>query len=372
MARMRIKSVASKQTWCDAKDAYRDASLLEDAVRHLLSSDELLILAGLGTSLGIEAVEGLPEPPSMDALWSGVEALDPDRFLHVREAVHFPSSTTDIEDLLSRCQSYLDVNDDAAVRDFVASAESEIARLCRFVSQRSDLPTHTSFLRKFCRRSAGQARTKVFTTNYDLAFEYAAAQVGMVVIDGFSFTEPRSFDAGLFEYDIVRRADPPEYAPNVFQLYKLHGSVDWEREDGATRRNARADQPLLIYPRASKFQFSYQPPFFDMMASLQAALRRPNLGVLAIGFGFRDPHVVQPLMTAIRTNPSLTCMVVSPGVETAPSQPVRHIGALIDEGDGRHCLVAGSFADFVAQVPELYVETHAEIQAMRMRRAGIE
>jgi len=39
-------------------------------------------------------------------------------------------------------------------------------------------------MRAVGRRSAQQQRLKLFTTNYDLAFEHAASNTGFVVIDG--------------------------------------------------------------------------------------------------------------------------------------------------------------------------------------------
>lgn len=48
-------------------------------------------------------------------------------------------------------------------------------------------------------------RAKIFTLNYDLLFEQAAAKGGYVVIDGFSFSMPRTFSGVYFDYDIVVR-----------------------------------------------------------------------------------------------------------------------------------------------------------------------
>ena len=82
------------------------------------------------------------------------------RFATVRETVNFPPESSNIEDLLSRCQSFLDVHEDVDVRSFIEEAEGEIARLCRFVTPQSDLDIHVSFLQKFARRAPGQARVE--------------------------------------------------------------------------------------------------------------------------------------------------------------------------------------------------------------------
>ena len=53
-----------------------------------------------------------------------------------------------------------------------------------------DWVSHDKFMRAVGRRSAQQQRLKLFTTNYDLAFEHAASNTGFVVIDGFEFLTP--------------------------------------------------------------------------------------------------------------------------------------------------------------------------------------
>jgi hypothetical protein len=53
----------------------------------------------------------------------------------------------------------------------------------------------------------------------------------------------------------VRRriGERPTLEPNVAQLLKLHGSVDWNRKAGHIERRADPDQPVLIYPAQTKF-----------------------------------------------------------------------------------------------------------------------
>jgi hypothetical protein len=48
------------------------------------------------------------------------------------------------------------------------------------------LAAHESVLRKLARRGSRKPRAKVFTSNYDLCFEYAARRQRFVIVDGFS------------------------------------------------------------------------------------------------------------------------------------------------------------------------------------------
>lgn len=64
---------------------------------------------------------------------------------------------------------------------------------------------HKNFLNKISARKNNDPRVQLFTTNYDTLFEQAAEQAGFVLIDGFSFTQPRSFSGRWFDLDIVNR-----------------------------------------------------------------------------------------------------------------------------------------------------------------------
>ena len=56
------------------------------------------------------------------------------------------------------------------------------------------------------------------------------------IIDGFSFSLPRVFSGRNFDLDIVSRnnsrvKEEDNFIQKVFHLYKLHGSVDWCKEE---------------------------------------------------------------------------------------------------------------------------------------------
>lgn len=70
----------------------------------------------------------------------------------------------------------------------------------------SDISAYTLVLRKLARRRTRDPRLKVFTTNYDMCFETASSDLGMMVVDGFSYTRKRRFNGQYFNYDVVNRA----------------------------------------------------------------------------------------------------------------------------------------------------------------------
>lgn len=137
-----------------------------------------------------------------------------------------------------------------------------------------------------------------------------------MVIDGFSFTQPRYYDPRFFNYDIVRRPqasdDQGSYLEGVFHLYKLHGSVNWERLIDSSlveKLNPSPDEACLIYPVRGKYQQSFLQPHLELISQYLAALREPNTCLIVTGFGFNDDHLSEPILSAVRSNPHLRLIV---------------------------------------------------------------
>lgn len=154
----------------------------------------------------------------------------------------------------------------------------------------------------------------VYTTNYDLCIEQAAGQAGLPVIDGFSHTDPQRFDGRNYDLDYVRRVPnqrEPRFVEGAFQLYKLHGSVNWKDWNGEIIRDPQTEQGVMIFPRDSKYQLSYQHPFLEMMARFQFALRQPNTTLFVLGFGFNDDHLSEPILSALRSNPQFNLVLAT-------------------------------------------------------------
>ncbi len=225
-------------------------------------------------------------------------------------------------------------------------------------------------LRKVARRSSRQPRMKLFTTNYDRCFEKAATKARFTVIDGFSHTLPQEFDGTYFTYDLVRRighGETPDYIPNVFHLYKLHGSVDWERRSQNVIKSENPSKALIIYPRSDKFEISYEPPFLELMSGFQFALREPNTTLLIIGFGLKDKHIVEPIMSSIRSNINLRVVLISPHLETSTNSIVKSMSNYIIQGDSRLHLIETTFEETVKLIPDINIETEIEQHERRMR-----
>ena len=371
------------------------------ALSDVMRCSKLVVLAGLGTSLCVQPVfANGPKAPTMADLWQQISgkqdavavAVTPNgpNFQELLALVGHPPAKTDIEALMSRCrlaESFLTGSQKEDVTKFVALAEAHIIAATNFLAHNHPLPVHTEFLRRSARRPQRKSRMKVFTTNYDRCYEEAGRQGRYVVVDGFSHTVPPTFDAIHFSYETVRRLGDTESfdpIPNCFHLYKLHGSVDWQRQEpsGEITKWTAGGKPVLIYPRNSKYELAFEQPYLEMIGAFQTAVREPDIGLLVVGFGFNDNHLAEPIMSAIRSNLSMKAVVVSPGLapwndgvnqglgECANNKYLGQLQSLAAAGDARITLLNCGFEQMVPFVPDLAAETDLERHVARLRIIG--
>ncbi|RQH12463.1 SIR2 family protein [Bradyrhizobium sp. RP6] len=375
------------------------ARLIEESLTASLNASNLILLTGAGSSFCAKnnAQNGITAPGMKD-LWDAVLAEasqdSVDAIARRMPLSNQAIAEKNIEKLLTQCKIYLELFGREEARDvaaFIASAEQSIAARVDFVSEQTDLSAHQAILRKIARRGARKPRARLFTTNYDLSFEYAARALRFTVVDGFTHTMPQVYDAGNFAYDIVRRdsvSEGPEYIESVFHLYKLHGSIDWRRKEAELiRSRSEVDGPaVLIYPRDSKYQEAFETPFLDMMSALQTALRQPDTALIVSGFGFNDDHISKPIMAALEANMTLRLVVCDIAFltdeeleknehllpTTAEARPkaspcFSRLKRLADIGDQRVTLLNARFDDLAQAIPDLVAQTERERHAERIK-----
>lgn len=282
------------------------------------SFKHIVILAAAGTSLD----NGSNKGKTRDGLWEdGVASINEVRnILWENETEKSQRITTekDIESLLSHVLLMEKVDEAKAsqLKPLREQLEKNIREACRLTLDVNNAP-HKNFLDKITARKASEPRVQLFTTNYDTLFEQAAQEGGYAVIDGFSFTSPRIFSGRYFDYDIVQRErtrlkDEESFVSKVFQLYKMHGSLTWERtEQGRVQQVDSTESPLIVYPASDKYESSYEQPYFEMMSRFQQALRRENTLLIVLGFGFRDKHIQNVILEAVNQNPSFQLVIVN-------------------------------------------------------------
>ena len=276
-----------------------------------LQLPNLAMFAGSGTSLG------KPGGPRMLDLWNEsmeVNGKLTDLATEICTKLKYDSEDKNIEHFLSRCDAYQYVFNDAQVSEFVSQVKRNVLRQCSdFLNDpKSDIKSYNDLLRKMARRRVRDPRLKIFTTNYDMCFENASSNLGMMVVDGFSYTRKRRFDGKYFNYDVIERGkDESNYIQGVIQLYKLHGSVSWEREltDVYEVESPSPDKACLIYPAKGKYQQAFVQPHLELLSRFLDFLRQQNSCLLVSGFGFNDDHLSEPILAAVEANPSFKLII---------------------------------------------------------------
>lgn len=367
-------------------------ALLQKCLNQILDVENIIVLAGSGTSLTFNSTESEHVAPSMTDLWHACREMNEKIFDEIKSYTKYndfaekwkddegqEQISLDIELFLSRCDTFLTLRNlsDRRLKQlarFIKDAKNRILEITDFtekIKNQQSWKDHEKLLRVLGKRQAKQKRLKVFTTNYDLAFETAASNIGMTVIDGFEYSIPYRFNPSWFNYDIVHRTQSSDksisYLPNVFHLYKIHGSVDWVRtEQGIQKKRNEKQQgePVIIYPSSNKYQTSYESPYLDMVSSFLNAIQQPKTAILCLGFGFNDKHINNAITMALRTNPELLLMVGTRSLFNEKGSFNKEIRSLlisaVKAGDSRISLVDSDFSNFVNQLPDRNKSTPEE------------
>jgi hypothetical protein len=355
----------------EANNIRQNKEKLKQQLLSAMQMQNIIVLAGSGTSLG--DVNG----PSMMDLWNHCTKKDDsytDEAKKIAEKIDYDllnEEHVNIEEFLSLCEAYIQIKNDEEVSNYVKHCKECILRKCSFEKTNESLNGHKTLVHRLSRRRVRDSRLKLFTTNYDTCFEEAASNQGIVIIDGFSFTKPRRYDPRFFDFDIVRRTPnciaSDTYLEGVFQLFKLHGSVYWEREGSyIIEKQASPEGACMIFPAKGKYQQSYIQPHLELMARYLAALREPNTCLIIAGFGFNDDHLSEPIISAIQSNPYLKVIIADHSAKKNIEGENEHASPYWSILDNLHkkgedlMFINASFQDFANLIPDLRSLSPAE------------
>lgn len=369
-------------------DALKDLIKNNNNCKEALKSENLVILTGAGSSIdgGGKSVKQIWEE-----IFENQKKLDLDKVLGLItkkieeiKKEEFVAKKKNLEELLSRLEIERKAKENKGksgkkIADQIKDIKSEIKRLCSIENIDTETKlkskTHQTFLTKIlAARKKTSPRAKIFTLNYDTFFEDAASDIKAVVIDGFCFNEKRIFNSTDFDLDIVQRENSrihkeENFYDKVFHLYKMHGSVTWQLEGREIKKldKKQIDEPLLIYPNASKFEESYQMPFYEMISRFQISLRATNTTLMIIGYSFGDAHVNRMIEEAVDSNLSLKVIVVDPNIEKVDDKKTKEErenlrNMLINhaKNSARIMFFGAKFKEFVEALPEISYENERE------------
>lgn len=277
----------------------------------------IVILTGAGSSMD----NGSSSGKSMEGLWKECQEEIDDLETEISDLKSKPFYiNSDIEALISYITLLEKISDNDKAESLKGkrqTIEQKIKEECTLTLEKE--APHIDFLNKITARKNNDSRVQIFTTNYDTLFEQAANDAGFVVVDGFSFTQPRKFSGRWFDLDIVNREktrlkQEESFIQKVFHLYKLHGSLTWERDEkGEVKQNDNPKNPLMIYPSSEKYESSYEQPYFEMMSRFQQALRKEETLLIIIGLSLADKHIKNVILEAVDQNPSFQLVFVKYG-----------------------------------------------------------
>jgi hypothetical protein len=167
-----------------------------------------------------------------------------------------------------------------------------------------NIDNHVQFFRALSRRTFGRPCTVwIFTTNYDLLFEVAAAKAGVLVENGFSGCTERFFNPSQF-WATSGEVAGNRFTPNnhlTVKLVKLHGSISWISEGGQIfERHPDAlvggANRIMVLPRRKKVMETLAPPHDTHFSYMSRVLGGECKYLLCCGFSFGDEHINKHLV----------------------------------------------------------------------------
>ena len=143
-------------------------------------------------------------------------------------------------------------------------------------------------------------KVNIFTLNYDLIFENVFNSPTVKMLDnGFSEKEISDNKFRYWTADFNN-----ELSPTKINLFKLHGSIDWEynqvTEEISVKENIYdGREPLIIFGSYSKM-LSFDP-FLYILSNFRALLEEATIFVV-IGYSFHDKYVNNLLIQQLSQN----------------------------------------------------------------------
>jgi hypothetical protein len=155
----------------------------------------------------------------------------------------------------------------------------------------------------------------IFTTNYDLVLEAYCNHLRLDYENG-------EIHGGLLDIDNTNKR-LYEYAYNIHQIYKLHGSINWYVDEHDSLRwisepvmtgkrtslGHKVIKELLLYPVVSKY--TYREPFYTMFHHLKECLLKVQVCYI-VGYSFKDDDISGIYQDAMAKNNNLHLVLIDP------------------------------------------------------------
>ena len=202
------------------------------------------------------------------------------------------------------------------------------------------LASHCQLLHKLtAARQPGQPSPWIFTTNYDLAVEWAAETISLKVMNGFDGLHRRTFSPHNFDlgYRNTLARGEARFGTYGIHLAKLHGSLTWCMDRSGTviehstsylwsriSRFMNGDQdtfsPCITHPSTGKYQHTTGFVSGELIRRFTEFLTRPQSCLIISGYSFSDEHLNRVLESGLQ-NPTLQIVACHPKVSYEEDGP---------------------------------------------------
>lgn len=360
-------------------------------IKKYLELENVSVLAGAGTSfhLGAPIIREIPEE------------LRPKLSIKINE--YFPSnSKPSYEDLFNCLQAEKFIKEKKNEDTSVLNEKINLMQKWLFYNcntEKTDFPEpykydkklqenryfyHEMFIKKLLQRPNNLRRANLFTTNYDMAFDYALDNLGVQYINGFSGVHNRYFRPEVYDYDIYYPGQSVSgkvhRAEKVIRYYKIHGSLSWVAVPANSNNTfgikemalcdsfePNTNEQLMIYPCVSKKTFTLDLPYSELFRQFSQAINQPQSVLFCLGYSFYDEHINDIIYQALSL-PSFTLIIVNyksnAEIEKLKSLNDKRI-IIIDCEDEKQ----STFTGFVKNImPDLYEEEEQEIILNTMKK----
>lgn len=379
-------------------------------IKKYLELDNVTVLAGAGTSfhLGAPIIREVPEGlkpkceesitryfgketnPSYEDLFNCLQA---DKFLKEKRG----ESIDDINSVMVEMQKWLFEKCDTQKIDIKRLYEEDKTKpkneqKYKWYEEYNDDKNlnanryhyHEVFIKKLLQRPNNLKRANLFTTNYDMAFDYALDNLGVHYINGFMGVHNRCFRPEVYDYDIYYPGQSVSgkvhRAEKVLRYYKMHGSLSWVATESSPSNvygiqertmdgsfEPQIDKQIMIYPCVSKKTFTLDLPYSELFRQFAQVITQPQSVLFCIGYSFFDEHINDIIYQALSI-PSFTLVIANFKIN-------EEIQKLKDLNDPRIIVLdpddseQSTFVGFVKNVmPDLYEENEQLIVSETMNK----
>lgn len=364
-------------------------------IKKYLGLENVSVLTGAGTSfhLGAPVIRNIPAKlkvlceadittyfgkdanPSYEDLFNCLQA---DRYLKEKKKEDISS----INKSISNMQEWLFKNCDTEKTELNEHYNDDLKL------QKNRYHYHEALIKKLLQRPNNLKRANLFTTNYDMAFDYALDNLGIHYINGFMGVHNRCFRPEVYDYDLYYPGQSVtgkvHRAEKVLKYYKIHGSLSWLATKPTVSNTygikeiplndefkPDENKEIMIYPCVSKKSFTLDLPYSELFRQFSQAINQPQSVLFCVGYSFFDEHINDIIMQAL-TIPSFTLIIANFSPTKDPKSPIEVLRALEDKRIiilDQEAPEQTTFTGFVNNImPDLYEEEENEVIAETMQK----